>query len=404
MTCRTGVIFSVPAVVSMVVLALAPVASAGTPPAPPVVTKVAPLKPVVGDTLTITGSHFVPGQGTNVIAFQRSGLRAVFIPAGGATTGKLTVRISAKLVPFFRNLGGKPVSTRFRLRVLSRRFARTFTAVDQSPVISPNGPTGTPPVAGCVPNYKSSTADSDADGLPDVLEKRIGTDPCRADTDGDGVPDGYEYWAAKDLNSSNVPYPGARPYPNALYPDAVEDHDGDGLTLAEEYAAWVRYGDGRVPLDFSSDGSQDSGGVVLSKGSPLDLNHDGRLTDGERDYDGDGLGNWVEAHGPMTQAWWWKTYGAERAYPASYSQLDWLDRDTNGNGIIDGNDDQDHDGYSNRREVFRGGRWVQPYNPCLPDWHAGACSVQPPADNPWPPFKSLNSSEATPLVWPRAGT
>src|SRR5205814_1570086 len=32
----------------------------------------------------------------------------------------------------------------------------------------------------------------DRDGVPDVVEKRLGTDPARADTDGDGIPDGRD--------------------------------------------------------------------------------------------------------------------------------------------------------------------------------------------------------------------
>lgn len=41
-------------------------------------------------------------------------------------------------------------------------------------------------------NNPKLTADSDADGLPDLEEERLGTDPHKADTDGDGVPDGID--------------------------------------------------------------------------------------------------------------------------------------------------------------------------------------------------------------------
>ncbi len=53
------------------------------------------------------------------------------------------------------------------------------------------------------------------------------------------MPDGYEYQPAVDLNhyptSPSLPYPGKRPYPNALDPsDAGTDYDGDGMELREE--------------------------------------------------------------------------------------------------------------------------------------------------------------------------
>lgn len=35
-------------------------------------------------------------------------------------------------------------------------------------------------------------ADTDEDGLPNLIEKEIGSDPYNPDTDGDGLPDGYE--------------------------------------------------------------------------------------------------------------------------------------------------------------------------------------------------------------------
>jgi len=57
--------------------------------------------------------------------------------------------------------------------------------------------------------------DADNDGLSDVEEKILGTDPNKADTDGDGLTDGYEV-----KTSSTSPL--------------LSDSDSDGLTDAEE--------------------------------------------------------------------------------------------------------------------------------------------------------------------------
>ncbi len=44
------------------------------------------------------------------------------------------------------------------------------------------------------------TLDTDKDGLSDLEEKAIGTDPNNPDTDGDGVDDGTEYQEGKDTS------------------------------------------------------------------------------------------------------------------------------------------------------------------------------------------------------------
>lgn len=70
--------------------------------------------------------------------------------------------------------------------------------------------------------------DSDNDGLPDYLEKELGTDRYNADTDGDGLPDGYEYFTlGTDPKKSDSDDNGIS--------DADEDFDEDGLTNLEEY-------------------------------------------------------------------------------------------------------------------------------------------------------------------------
>lgn len=61
--------------------------------------------------------------------------------------------------------------------------------------------------------------DPDADGLPNVLEFMLGSDPTRPDSDGDGMPDLWEFYHG--LN------------PAAL--DADADLDGDGVGNLAEY-------------------------------------------------------------------------------------------------------------------------------------------------------------------------
>lgn len=65
--------------------------------------------------------------------------------------------------------------------------------------------------------------DTDGDGLPDYLEIELGSDINNPDTNGNGIPDGYEYNILgsdpSDLNSTV----------------ADEDFDDDGLTNLEEY-------------------------------------------------------------------------------------------------------------------------------------------------------------------------
>jgi hypothetical protein len=374
----------------------------------PKVVSVSPLHLGVGETLTIRGKNFLPGKNRNWVIFQRARARAVFVRADNATATKLSFVVPTKLLPFLTRQGGKSIPTRFSLRVLSRRFAASSTPRRLSPVIGPVPVGKLAPVSNgdCingVPTGKSS--DSDKDGLSDSLEKTLKTDPCNADTDRDGVPDGYEYESALDLNSKALPYPGKRPYPNALFSDSSVDYDGDGLTMMDEYSAWVRYGGGKFPLNYS-DGTQNTGGPqpIPAGKAYLDMNGNGSLSDDERDIDNDGLGNWVEAHGPLSdQAWWTSIYPGERAYGVSFAGTDWLDPDTDGDTLVDGQDDVDHDGYNNIAETFRGPYWVNPFNPCLPDPHSPTCSLHPPADNPWPPFGAYSATESIPLVWPRGG-
>jgi hypothetical protein len=130
------------------------------------------------------------------------------------------------------------------------------------------------------------------------------------------------------------------------------------------------------------------------------------LSDDEKDIDGDGLSNYTETHGPLMAQSWWTTFVPKAGkFPIDYNGTNWLVPDTDGDGIPDGADDQDHDGYTNIQESLPLGNpkddanqarsvWAWPaadepigvsdrhpnvdaFNPCLPNGLSPACPRHP---------------------------
>ncbi len=230
-------------------------ATAGAAVKTPVITKVTPKIVNVGDTLLVQGRNFRVGRGKNTLLFKRDGGKALFAKAGLATSTKITIVVPKTLEKFMAIDAGKPTASRFRLRVLTTKLSKTFTATAISPVIGPEQPksgtgTGGGGAGGGGAGGGGSTAcpvqgpngDDDGDLLTNFEEASIGTNPCKADTDGDGVWDSFEYWSAVDLNGGRLRpersrLAGKRLYPNPLDgSDANTDYDGDVVTLAEEFA------------------------------------------------------------------------------------------------------------------------------------------------------------------------
>jgi hypothetical protein len=427
-------------------------------PARPTITSVAPLKLGVGDMLTIRGTNFIVGKRVNSVAFKRAGSPAVFVKAAESTRTRMKVIVPASIRAHLAKKNGVPQATRFRMRILARRFSKSYTPIKLSPTIDPSvtvddktggGETAPDAGAGAVaPGAAPGGAaaapaappDCDADGvvdavdavddndqLSDVLEASLRTNPCVKDTDGDGLEDGWEYYSAIDLNSSNVPtpvpstgvpsathapYPGKRAYPNPLDGrDAATDHDGDGLTAQEEHALWVKFGNRTLPLNYS-DGTHFTGlpvpaptaanlvhlNIVMFDDGSRDI---AELSDDEKDADGDRLGNFDETSGRM-HAHFWKTslYKTEKMYPDIYPATDFLDPDSDGDGILDGDDDQDHDDWNNVDELNRGPWKVHPQNPCLPDWTSRTCPRYIPEGTPiFAPFDAPLPA-SSPIAWP----
>lgn len=113
--------------------------------------------------------------------------------------------------------------------------------------------------------------DSDNDGITDMIEKEIGSDPKNSDTDGDGLPDGYEYYT---LNTN----PCSIDSNNNGIKDGDEDFDNDKLTNIEEY----KLGTNPYNIDTDGDGLNDYEEVKIYNTDPLKVDSD---SDGLNDYD-----------------------------------------------------------------------------------------------------------------------
>ena len=266
-------------------------------------------------------------------------------------------------------------------------------------------------------------ADSDGDGAIDGYEYQSAID-LNDDT--------YQN------PQESLPYPGKRPYPNPLYADATVDYDGDGLDTLDEQALWkytwnVNHTAARTltPLSYSAgkqyslsivaatydkeydfltwasghgyrtvDLSNQAGWTFADGTTPLpsgthsyglldvdrsgsesaaELTHldsypDGYLSDNERDEDADGLSNYDETRGRLQSDYWKACYSKEPPFTVTYAGTSAVDPDSDGDGVLDGADDQDHDDIPNVMEVSR---WAASHL----DDSIGTCDPDPTLDS-----------------------
>lgn len=172
-------------------------------------------------------------------------------------------------------------------------------------------------------------ADTDGDGLSDYIEvEKLKTDPNLSDTDGDGLSDGDE-----DVNQDGEIDDTTETNP------LDSDSDNDGLNDAEERALGTYPNDGDSDDDGDSDGDSNGDGVnddacpmihssngecyydSCSPGVPLAFDQD---TDGDGIMDDDEDANWDCERGA--------------------DETDAGNEDTDGDGISDGIEDYDQDG------------------------------------------------------------
>ena len=372
------------------------------------------------------------------------------------------VRVPAAVARLLTVKNSKQRPTRLKLRVLAGKFS-AYTNRRLSPVVTGAGDGDG---GGNAAKVCKDDSDHDNDLLPNDLELQIGTDPCLADTDDDHMSDGWEYYSAKDLNVKALPYPGKRPYPNPLDPSdggagqaSPYDFDGDGLTTREEYRAWVITGSSFLSFEDRRHGSRVSARLQRRHQVQPAQRDPGRAELAELQVrpvepgaavPGDATTSRATRPGAIrsatptatasTTAWspprapaptpggtasgrttsasrrrsspGARSSTAERRAPATsterpFAELDLADSDVDGDGLLDGEDDQDNDDVNNIIEVYEeekdldgnGGApgspnpaWcgygrrrgsvdhfggvdsaVNPFNPCAPDPDSRTC-------------------------------
>ncbi len=126
----------------------------------------------------------------------------------------------------------------------------------------------------CDGNPNTGCEDADGDGLPDVVEIMIGTNPNDADSDDDGVPDGQELLPGVDSDGDGLI--------NALDPDS----DNDGLLDGTE----MGFGCNGPGTDVSKGNCIPDGDLGATTTDPLDADtDDGGVGDGAEDTNLNGV-------------------------------------------------------------------------------------------------------------------
>ena len=157
------------------------VGSAALPKAP-VITSISPKKLNVGDTLTIRGRYFLPGNFRNTVAFQKPRAQAVFLKADKATKTTIKIKLTSKLMPFLSQRGGRRSP---RASASGSWPSASGPPSRPSPCPRPSAPVRVPspaiaPTATTTATPNSAETDDDNDLLSDTTEAKYRLDSCNA--------------------------------------------------------------------------------------------------------------------------------------------------------------------------------------------------------------------------------
>ena len=227
------------------------------------------------------------------------------------------------------------------------------------------------------PLFADSDVDYDGDGLPQLSEFRLwdayGARPAGSLPD-DGFrllySDGEQYSlsAREGGTGRRTPTQPAAGYDKmTAFLSWVNSHGYNPVFLSKA-APWY---DAANRESFDIRDVDNDHVLDASEATIYDRDGDGYISDDERDEDADGLTNVDELRGRMTAGFWKSCYEKEQPYKTEYAGTDLVDRDTDGDGVVDGADDQDHDDIPNLMELSRYAASG------LVDWdaHDGQCKI-----------------------------
>jgi len=188
------------------------------------------------------------------------------------------------------------------------------------------------------------TGDYDGDGLSDMQEYNLKTNPTLADTDGDGIGDGDETTGAQNpYHADHVPGDPPAGAPGAPTDPLKADTDGDGIDDGEEIAAGS-------DTFVTNPNDEDTEGDDMPDLWEINNSLNPTVDDAGGDPDGDGLDNVDESYGktdprnPDTDADGYSD-GVEDLFgywtDENSTGTDPLDDDTDGDGIKDGKENPD---------------------------------------------------------------
>ncbi len=203
---------------------------------------------------------------------------------------------------------------------------------------------------GTTPAGTTSSFDTDGDGLTDLEEEALGTDPNDADTDDDGIEDGNEVDLGTDPTRADSDGDGLDDgfeVGTTRTDPTVADSDGDGLTDGDEVN---EHGTNPTTADTDRDGLSDGDEVNLWGSNPVTQDTDGDgAPDGDEvaagtdptlaDTDGDGISDTQEVlYGTDPTLADTDEDGLTDGDEALLYRSNPLSTDTDGDGLLDGDE------------------------------------------------------------------